>query len=516
MRKITLIIGMVLCTYLVQAQYSFPLSLEEDKDSVMSKEYWDIWNLNVQKKINEDIEKNRKADGCITLLDIKDGSEVSIEQISHDFVFGAHIFNFNQLGTPERNRKYRDVFGSLFNSATIGFYWKTFEMEPNRLRFKEEYWDTEEYWNKVDEPYKQPHWRRPATDPVVAFCASKGIRMHGHTLIWGTLGPQIPKWIIENFVPDEEKLIINNLRNLNVVRKGATVKNEFTELGKKTSADEMARMLPNYTKILKLLFEKRILEISNYYGDRIQSWDIVNESATDYSNGAIIPNSKLCKSHYGFLPGDYPYNAFQIAQKSFPANVLLNINDYKSDHFYAEEVSELLSRNCKVDIMGSQMHIFDPKQSLEIANGKKQETPDMVYEKMNAISKAGLPIHLSEITIPSPGKDKRSLMIQAVIAQNLYRLWFSIKPMMGITWWNMVDDCGYAGEPSVSGLFTRNMEPKPAYYALNNLINNEWKTNIRTKVNSKGLIKFRGFRGLYRITWQDKNGNIQSKNYNLK
>ena len=72
--------------------------------------------------------------------------------------------------------------------------------------------------------------------------------------------------------------------------------------------------------------------------------------------------------------------------------------------------------------------------------------------------------------------------------RNLYRLWFSIKPMMGITWWNVVDDCGAPGEPSVSGLFTRNMEPKPSFYALDKLINHEWKTRLLSKLIKTGLL----------------------------
>src|SRR3546814_15306244 len=89
---------------------------------------------------------------------------------------------------------------------------------------------------------------------------------------------------------------------------------------------------------------------------------------------------------------------------------------------------------------------------------------------MATLSEAGLPIHLSEITITAPGDDEQGRQIQAVITRNLYRLWFSVEKMMGITWWNIVDDCGAPGEPATSGLFTRNMEPKPSYGALDQQI----------------------------------------------
>lgn len=44
---------------------------------------------------------------------------------------------------------------------------------------------------------------------------------------------------------------------------------------------------------------------------------------------------------------------------------------------------------------------------------------------------------------------------------------------MGVTWWNTVDGGGVKGEPLVSGLFTRDMQKKPAYHALDQLINRE-------------------------------------------
>jgi hypothetical protein len=157
-----------------------------------------------------------------------------------------------------------------------------------------------------------------------------------------------------------------------------------------------------------------------------------------------------------------------------------------------------------------------PKQCLDIADGKPIKTPQEVWNTMKTIGQAGLPIHVSEITITSPGSDERGREIQAVIARNLYRLWFSIKPMMGITWWNVVDDCGFRGEPSISGLFTRNMEPKPSFHALDKLINHEWKTNMAVKADENGNVKFRGFKGRYRISWKDNSGKQQQTEFHLK
>ena len=94
-------------------------------DSVMSDAYWEIWNPEVQKKIDDDIAKYRMADAKVVLEDAVEGDEVSVEQVSHAFFFGAHIFNYNQLGKrefaaevarrlKERNRKPSAQKGSRY------------------------------------------------------------------------------------------------------------------------------------------------------------------------------------------------------------------------------------------------------------------------------------------------------------------------------------------------------------------------------------------------------------------
>jgi GH35 family endo-1,4-beta-xylanase len=267
------------------------------------------------------------------------------------------------------------------------------------------------------------------------------------------------------------------------------------------------------------LFDKRIAELAEHYKGRIHSWDVVNESATDFGLGRMIPGVAVCSSRYGLMPGDYTYRTFQMADELFPRDVLLNINDYANDESYVNQVKDLLARGCRIDVMGSQMHLFDPRDCLDLAEGrrvgKRVNTPQEIRDTMELLAQAGLPIHLSEITITSPGSDERGGQIQAVIARNLYRVWFSIQPMLGITWWNLVDDCGAPGEPTISGLFTRDMQPKPSYFALNKLINEEWKTRMTVRAGKGGELKFRGFKGNYRVVYNDPSGQSKSLTFHL-
>ena len=439
------------------------LAAQEASD-VMSAKYREHWNADVQREIDERIEKYRKADSTIALENVQPGTEVKVEQIGHAFLFGAHIFNFDQLGTDERNAKYKESYGTLFNAATVGLYWKTFEPTPGQPRFAATDKDSAEYWNRCAEPKKEPHWRRPPSDPVVDFCESKGIVMNGHPLIWGNRTWHHPDWL-----PTDPAKV-----------------------------DEMER-----------LFTKRITEIAEHYQGRIARYDVVNESAEDFGLDKA--------SRYGLMPNDYAFKAFQTADRVFPKSVLFNINDYLVDDRYAAQIADLFKRGCRIDVVGVQMHLFNPKETLGVAEGKPIQTPEVQNQRLSAADKAGKPLHLSEITITAPDDDERGRAIQAEVARNLYRYWFSWPSMMGITWWNTVDDCGAPGEPTTSGLFTRNMEPKPSYFALNKLINDEWKTRFTFKADtSKAEKSFRGFKGTYQVTWTDTEGKTQSKDFEVR
>ena len=484
-------------------EYQYSGMSVEEQNRQMSEGYWKLWNDDVQAEIDRDIEANRKSDGFFKPDGVPAGAEVKVEQIKSEFIFGAHIFNFDQLGTDERNRRYKELYGTLFNSATIAFYWKQFEMEEGKPRFRAEYRDSAEFWNHCPDPKHQAHWRRPATDPVVEFCLKKGIRLHGHTLVWGNNTWQTPDWLIG-------KIPLDCLKNANLERNprnGQLLSDATKPAFSGMTAEEFANRYPEFTAEINVRMARRILEIALRYGNQIDSWDVVNESAGDFGRGLMVPGSRICQSNYGIMPGDYTYRGFKIAESVFPAKAKLNINDNNTGDDYLNQIQDLRARGCKIDIVGSQMHLFDPQACLDIAAGISDvESPARVREKFERLGRPGVPIHLSEITITAPNNDERGQAIQAVITRNLYRLWFSLKPMMGITWWNVVDDCGAPGEPSVSGLFSRDMEPKPAYFVLNDLINNQWKTRTCVKAGKDGSVEFRGFRGTYRLTWIDRSG----------
>ncbi len=485
--------------------------------SVMSDKFWEIWNDAALAKIDADIEKYRKADGSFAVDGVKAGTEVQVEQQSHTFYFGANIFNFNQLGSAELNNKYKEVFGTVLNSATVPFYWIDYEPTQGATRCAETYWDSEEYWNTCKDPSEKRFWRRPPADPVIAFCKQRGIRIHGHPLSWGDLG-HWPKWLWDEFCPDEEKFALEQASGVKVpnwdwrqriLAKPRDWPNAWKKVHERLTKEEIAKLVPTFIANYERFAEKRIREIAERYGSRVDSWDVINESAQDFNGDSLKDEYYQYSPRYGVLPANFSYRSFKWAEKYLPKKALLNINEYAIGQRYLNQITDLRKKGAKVDVVGSQMHLFNPKESVNIAAGNPPAhiTPKGVEGRFNGLlSKAGLPIHLSEITITAPGKTKKDEMIQAIILNCMYRAWFSQKDMMGISWWNLVDDCGAYGEPSISGLFTRDMKPKLAFLELRDLITKTWHTSLTVKADDSGKVAFRGFRGKYKLTWKDEKG----------
>lgn len=71
------------------------------------------------------------------------------------------------------------------------------------------------------------------------------------------------------------------------------------------------------------------------------------------------------------MPGDYTFEAFKTANQVFSNNVLLNINDYWTGPEYPEQVKDLMKRGAKINVAGSQMHLFKPQQCLILLLVKK-------------------------------------------------------------------------------------------------------------------------------------------------
>ena len=441
-------------------------------ESEIPEGYRQLWNKELNAAIDARIERFRKADACVE-IPVPDGTEVKVVQTESAFRFGCNIFNFDQFGDDRRNAAYRAEFmpGGLFNAATVPFYWNALEPERGRPRFGREASSEPAYW--TTHGGDDVAWRRPAPDPVLDFLEANGISAHGHAIIYHKYHP---KW-------------------------------------SNSEMDGETRWK---------LYEGHIAELGKVYGARLAQWDIVNESIKIKSPADAPVDVASYKNIV--QPTNYTLRSFCAAGHAFPAGVKKCINGvYVGDNWPAF-IAKLVKDGAPIDVIGHQMHIFSEEELMQVASGQtvhpnyvswKPADQIAMFEKYDEI---GLPVHVSEITVPAPAKlmsrDDAERLQTRVLRDN-YRLWFSWPSVCRITYWNMVDGMGAKSEILESGLLRNDMSRKPAYHALWKLVHNDWRTCLTARAVG-GKIMFRGFKGRYRLSWKGADGKEAFRTVDLR
>ena len=302
------------------------------------------------------------------------------------------------------------------------------------------------YWRELEPQPGKPRfaenseriWRRPPPDQLLKWCKAHGITPKGHALMYAK----------NKFMPD------------------------WTQRSDPAAFQAQAR--------------KHMAEIAARYASDIAVWDVVNEE---------IPRLRHLADWHA-VPDDYLAWCFTEAGRLFPKNVKLLINDgtieaHVTTDAYEAMIKGLVKRGLRVEGIGIQFHT-----SQNTMFTGKYFTPSAMAATYERLGRLGLPLYITEITVPGVGSDGPA--IQGQIVANLYRLWFSTPGMAGVTWWNLGDGTAYENEnKALGGLLDKEMRPKAAYQALDKLINHDWKTRLSTKTDPQGKVGFRGFCGNY-------------------
>ena len=391
--------------------------------------------------IDRGIEENRKGLFCIKVTD-KDGKplpgvKVEAKLSRHEFKFGCAIFLLDQFPDERRNELYRKEFAKLFNYAVMPLYWDTLEPEKGNPRFS------------VD---SENIYRRPALDLIKNYCNENHIGIKGHCLMYNSFNP---KWIPRDF------------------------------------------------RSLKMAIEKRSAEIAERYGEDIIDLDVINEMYTVYRNAH--GEFGMRDLHVCDEEGHEKW-CFDIAKKYFPYSRLFwNEGCYETfgDPQYTGDKSvyylmlkRWIAAGAPIEGIGMQFHAFDDTEKQQKAIYNPYRTMDILKK----YSEFGLPLHLSEVSIPSWSNDAEDEEVQADLVKRMYRLWFSTENVESIVWWNMVDGTAYGDENRFhAGLLRNDMSHKKAFDVLDDLINNEWRTDVNLITDEEGRAYFRGFFGDYTV-----------------
>lgn len=398
-------------------------------------------------RIARGIEEHRKGDGVIAVLGPDGrpvpGARVSLRQIRHAFHFGCNAFMLEQFRDPGKDADYADIFARTFNLAVCPFYWADTEPERGRPRFAK------------DSPYI---YRRPPADLVLEFCERHGIVPKGHPLCWHQM---VPAW---------------------------------APLDKAGLARET---------------ERRIVEIAERYGRRIRIWDVCNE-ALEY------PVYDVARR----VPDRHVEFAFEVASRVFPETATLIYNDYACWRNSGEYTPMyMLCRHLRdlprvrLGGIGLQYHQFFRSAEDMRPEAEGRLHPRRVLDLLDLYGRIGLPVNISEITITARPELGDGPAFQKAVLERLYRLWFSHPALNGIVYWNLVDDTAYVRPGGVwdenrykGGLLNFDLTPKPAYTALQRLIQKEWRTETRIEVAPGADNRFRGFYGDYEVVIETDRG----------
>lgn len=401
----------------------------------------------VDTRIREGIEQNRKGSCTLRITDKEgtpiSGARIGIKQKTHAFYHGANIFMLDGFDSDELCAEYRRAFAEYFNLATVPFYWNT--LEPNK--------GSPRYARDSEKVY-----RRPAPDLCMDYCAEKGIAAKLHCLFYDLYSPE---WLI-----------------------GMSEDEIFAE------------------------YDRRFSEISERYAGKMLEFEVVNELF-------VARNSKTPLNR---MPNIAEY-FFRLARKHFPADKL-TINEAaqlpslaKHKHYspYYMFCENLILKGVPVDRIGCQYHLFTGVRAFNEADYEKsvlegipQNDPLMMFDALDTIGALGLPVELTEVTVPTFGDTIEDEELQADMLKLWYSVWFSHKAVDTIVYWNTADGYAYVNPSGTrnenhcrGGLFHKDMSPKLSAVMQKNLFDKEWHTEQTLNTDEGGIASFRGFKGYY-------------------
>ncbi len=421
----------------------------------------------MEEKVNAGIEQYRKGYASITVVDSEGipvpNAIVKVNQKNHAFKFGANLFMLDEFESDEKNALYKKHFADTFNMATLPFYWNATEPKKGLLRYDKD---------------SIKLYRRPAIDLCMEFCREHNIEPREHGLAYEHM---FPDWLEDASVFE-----------------------------------------------IKSHFVRRCEEIASRYRDVIPTIEVTNE--VDWVDGKTAL----------YEQPDYVEWCYKTAAQYFPANQLV-VNEATvhawedhgrtSDKYY-QHIASVLESGARIDAIGMQFHTMIRAEN-EYPQTRAFYNPEKLYEHMDLYSAFGKPLQVTEITIPAYSNDPEDEAIQAEILEKLYAIWFSHPNMEQIIYWNLVDGYAYVENPTpdritasqgnmtvgenryYGGLLRFDMTPKPAFYAIKNLIEKKWHTETTVTTNTDGKAQFKGFYGDYDLQIQTKDGTFH-KTFQLK
>jgi hypothetical protein len=402
-----------------------------------------------------DIEKYRKGDASIEVVDPsgKALSDVAITytQISHDFLFSATPYN------PSYSRMLKEAG---FNCSTASFKYGEFEPELGQYN-----------WESNDEKILYSELK----DHFQSIGNTGWLFFHG----WGN--------------DPSEVHIPNYLYNL-----------KFEEI-KKAVYQHMYNLADRYKgkiNIWNTIYEECAEWSNDFQWTWSQRLEILKAAASAIK--AADPQAKILAFDSAMPSGKYmSWDVYEPMNMSGTAGFVL----------FPEFIETADLKQIPIDMIALEI----PTGAVDIyQTGTPNIHPvlDLVSlsSLLNEYSKFNRPIMIMGNNAPSTQiKDgcwwhsPWNAQTQSEYATDIYTIIFSKPLAKGIDWIGISDDVTLKIGGLNCGMLYADLQPKPVYFSLKNLINS-WTTSGNGETNNKGELQFKGFAGDYEVCLTTERG----------
>ena len=256
-----------------------------------------------------------------------------------------------------------------------------------------------------------------AAKPLLDYAKKTGTRVHGHVLVWHSQTPEA--FFHEGY--DTKKPLV--------------------------SREVMLGRLENYIREV-------LTQTEELYPGVIVSWDVVNEAIDDGTNW-IRKGSKWTQ----VIGEDFIQYAFEYARKYAADGVLLYYNDYNTA--YAGQLAGLIKLlktlipEGNIDGYGFQMH-----------HSTGSPTNTEITRAVEKIAALGIRLRVSEMDIGITKYTDTSLQAQADKYRAMMELMLRFADQTeAVQVWGVTDNMSWRSS-NYPLLFDRNLNPKPAFYAV--------------------------------------------------
>ena len=403
------------------------------------------------KKTAEGIEKHRKGDFTLCFTD-REGKPLSnvvvkISQKTHEFRFGANLFMLDELETAEKNQAYKQCFASLFNMATLPFYWDALEPEKGQPRYSK------------DSPRV---YRRPSPDLCIEFCEKHGIEPREHALAYEQF---FPKWLYGADVNTTKALLEKRFAEISAryADKIPTIEvtNEMLWEKGRTPFYDDADYVAWCFKTAEKYFPHNQLAINEATD---MAWEMRPRPSSayySYIEAAMLKGARI--DAIGMQ-----YHMFNRREAEYEKTRIC----YDPENLYAH--MDLFARFGK------------PLQVTEIT------IPSYSWEQEDEVLQADILEYLYSIWFSHPAVEQ---IVYWNLVDGYAHVWDPDPAVIAASQGNMTQGENYYH----GGLLRFDLSKKPAYERLDELINCRWHTEKTVCTDARGEVSFRGFYGTYTV-----------------